>query len=147
VCKNDDRHAVFQMRDILLHPFELFAAQRAQSTGLQVHHIHQPDEVHAFLVKAVPPSPLGRFSVSLEIRLPVIVQHIVFAGHKEHVLRAGAFQNLVYVVELFLFRKVADVVEGIFGGPMDFSLDPRVEIIVAGGCFAQRSSRAVERSR
>src|SRR2546422_1477287 len=97
------------MLDVFFHPFELLAAQRAESTSLQVQHVHQPDEVHAFLIKAVPSRPLGALSIPFEVGLPVIVQHVVFAGYKEYVLRARAFQNLIDGVELFWSREVADV--------------------------------------
>ena len=85
------------------------AAQRAQASGLQVHDIDQSDEVHAFLVEAVPAGSLGVLAVTFAILLAVVFQHVVLAGDKEHVLRGRGFQNLVDVVELAGFRQMADV--------------------------------------
>src|SRR5208282_436571 len=105
----DDRRAVLEMFHILFHPIELLAAERAQSARLQVQHVDQADEAHAFVVKAVPSGSLSVLSVAFKIRLPVIVQHIVFARDKEDVLRTGAFQNLIDGIELFGSGEVADV--------------------------------------
>ena len=64
---------------------ELVGAERAEAAGLQVQHVHQADEVHAFRVEAVPALALGVLSVALQVLLAVVVEHVVLAGHEEHV--------------------------------------------------------------
>ena len=68
VCEHHDRRAVLQMLDVIFHPLQLLVAQRAESSRLQIQDVYQPDEVHPFLVEAVPPcspctseSPAGQF--------------------------------------------------------------------------------------
>ena len=101
--KHNDRSARLQVLDVIFEPLELFVSQRAEPSGLQVQHVHQADEMHALLVEAVPPCALRFFAVALEILLPVVVQHVVFAGNENHVLRSRALQNLVHRVEFLRF--------------------------------------------
>jgi len=44
---------------IVFDPFQLLVTESAESTGFQIHHVHQPDKVHAFLIEAVPSRALG----------------------------------------------------------------------------------------
>ena len=98
-----------KMLHVFLQPLQLFVAEAAQAAGFQVHHVHQPDEVHAVLVEAVPAGALRALAVALAILLAVVVQHVVLAGHEEDVLGAGGLQHLVDGVELSRLREMADV--------------------------------------
>src|SRR5882762_9089675 len=40
---------------------------------------------------------------------PIVIQHVVLARYIENILGLGALQNLIDGIELFRFRKVADV--------------------------------------
>src|SRR5947209_14424435 len=94
---------------ILLHPLQLVLSQTAQPTGFQVHYVHQPDEVHAFLIKAVPAATLTVFAIALQVLLAVIADHIMLAGNVEYFFRAGALENLLHGIKLFRLRKMSDV--------------------------------------
>ena len=55
---------------VVLEPIELLAPSDAKAASLQIHHVDQADEVHAFLIEAVPAFALGSFAVSLEVVAP-----------------------------------------------------------------------------
>src|SRR6202142_2977369 len=76
-----DRRAVLQVLDVVLHPRELLGTERTESPSLEIHHVYQPDEMHALLVEAVPSRALAPFSVALEKLLSVIVEDVVLAGN------------------------------------------------------------------
>src|SRR5260370_26779120 len=94
---------------VVFEPFQLIVAKRAQTSGLQIHHVYQSDEMHALLLEAVPARSLASLSVTLKKLFPVVIQHIVLAGHVKDILRIRAFQNLVNRIELLRLRKMADV--------------------------------------
>ena len=81
---------------ILLQPVELRLAELAHA--FQLHHVDQADEVHAFVVEAVPAISLRAFAVALEIQLSVVDGGVVFAGHVEDL--AARSENLIERVEL-----------------------------------------------
>src|ERR1700722_15389748 len=62
VRKDHDWRAGFEVLYVIFEPLELIVSQRAKSAGFQIHHVHQADEVHALLVKAVPARTLRAFS-------------------------------------------------------------------------------------
>ena len=94
---------------IIFQPLQLLTPQRPQSAGFQVQHVHQPDEVHAFFIEAVPPRALATFSVALEELFAIVIQHIVFARHVEDILWSRVLQNLVDGVKLLRLREMTDV--------------------------------------
>ncbi len=85
------------------------AAEAAQTSGLQVHDVHQSDEVHAILVEAVPARALRAFAIALQILLAFVVEDVVLAGHEEDVLGAGGLQQLIHGVKLTRLGEMADV--------------------------------------
>ena len=109
VREHHDGSAVFQMLYIIFEPLQLFVAQRSQSTRLKVHDVHQPNEMHAFLVEAVPARALAAFGEAVQEVFSVVVQDVMFAGDIENVLRLGSFQNLLDGIEFLRFRKMTDV--------------------------------------
>ena len=126
VREHDDRRAVLQMLDVVFQPFELLAAERAEAAGLQVQHVHQPDEVHAFRVEAVPPGSLGALSVAFQILFAVIVEHVVFARHEEHVFALALFRIWSTVsnssgFERWLISPVCSMNSGGVGRPLILS--------------------------
>src|SRR5262245_23661927 len=94
---------------VVLQPSQLLGAQRTQSASLQVHHVHEANEVHAFSVEAVPASALCVSSETREILFSIVTDDVVLAGNVKNLLGPGASQNLLHVVELFGSRQVADV--------------------------------------
>src|SRR5262249_11994685 len=94
------------MLDVFLEPFQLVSPQRPKSVGLKVHEVHEADEVHAFLVEAVPACTLRVLAKTLEIALTVVVDIVVFARNVEDVL---AGEHLPDGVELLWPRKMSDV--------------------------------------
>src|SRR6266536_1260802 len=109
VSENDDWRAVRKMLDIFLHPLQLLRPQRSQPTGLQIDDIHQSDEMHAFLIEAVPARSLRIFSKPIKVTLAVVVNHVVFAWDVEHILSRTSREHLRDGVELLGFRKVGYV--------------------------------------
>src|SRR5262249_35301469 len=109
VGEYDDRRAVLQMGDVVLEPRQLPGSERAETARLQVEDVHQADEVRALLIEAVPAGAVGALAVALEILLAIVVEHVVFTGYEEHILGAGALENLIDRVELVRSRQVADV--------------------------------------
>src|SRR5271155_4710100 len=107
--KDNDRRAGLKMLDVFFEPLQLVVAQRTQSARLQIHHVDQADEVHAFLLKAIPSTALRPFAETLEIALPIVVQDVVLAWNIEDILRRRALQNLLDAIELLGLREVADV--------------------------------------
>ena len=91
--EDDNRSAVFQVLDIVFHPFELFAAKRAKAAGLQIENVHQADKVRALVIEAVPASPFGAFSVSIQVLLSVVVEYVVFARHEKTFLGVALFNT------------------------------------------------------
>jgi hypothetical protein len=109
VRKDHNRRAVLQMLNVIFHPFELLESQRAQSSRLQILHVHQSDKVHTLLVKAVPTGALTTLSVALQELLAIIVEHVVLARNVKYILGCRAFQDLIDGIKLFWFREMADV--------------------------------------
>ena len=54
-------------------------AEIAETVALQIDHVHQPDEVHAVRVEAVPAVAIGAFTIPVQIALAVFLKDVVFA--------------------------------------------------------------------
>ena len=54
MCEQDDRRAAGASLQIVLQPFQLVVAEHSQAAFLDVHDVDQADEMHAFLIEAVP---------------------------------------------------------------------------------------------
>ena len=65
VREDDDGRAAGEPFHIIFEPLELLGAELAQAAGLQVHHVDQADEVHAFVIEAVPAVALRALAVAL----------------------------------------------------------------------------------
>ena len=61
--EDHDGRAALEAVQILLQPVELRLAEFAHA--LELHHVDQADEVHAFVVEAVPAVSLGAFAVAI----------------------------------------------------------------------------------
>ena len=77
-----------RLRQIVLEPLQLFAAQDAEAPGLEIQHVDQADEMDPFVLEAVPALALGALAVALAIALAVVGQHVVLAGHVEDLARS-----------------------------------------------------------
>ena len=80
MCEHDDRRAGGQVLHVVLQPLELFVAERTKAVALQVHHVHQADEVHAVGVEAVPAVALGALAEAVQVALAILLQDVVFPG-------------------------------------------------------------------
>src|SRR3954464_7507628 len=83
VREDHDRRAARQPLDVALQPFELLVTERSQSTRLQIHDVHQADEVNTVLIEAVPPRTECSLSEAIEITPSVVFEHVVFAWYIE----------------------------------------------------------------
>ena len=101
------------MLHILLEPLELLASERTQATSLEIEHVHEPDEVHAAVVEAIPAAgpccALRRLSVAIEILTAIVGANVVLPRHEKHILRARVAQHLISGIELRRLRELADV--------------------------------------
>jgi hypothetical protein len=83
----------------------LFLAKSTQTTLLDICHVDQPDEVHPFLIEAVPSSPCRIFSEPFPVeRTPII--DIVLTRYIKHLLSFAIFKELVEHIELCGIRKM-----------------------------------------
>ena len=73
MSEHDDRCAGFQVLHVVFQPFELLGPKRSQPACLQIHHVHQSDEVHASFLEAVPSSALAALPVALKELLSVVI--------------------------------------------------------------------------
>ena len=90
-------------------PGELVVAQAAQAVRLEVHHVHQGDEVHAVVVEAVIALVFRGLPEAAEIFRSGTIGHVVFAGHG---MQFGDFQaghQLGRVVEFLGLGEMGDV--------------------------------------
>src|SRR5580704_18019982 len=108
VRKYHDWRAGLEVLNVIFEPLELVMAERAKSPRFQIHHVDQPNEVHAFLVKAVPARALRTLSVTVAELLAIVIQYVMLTRHKEGLL-SGALWDLIDVVELFGLGQVADI--------------------------------------
>ena len=106
-----DRRARAQSVEVLLEPGQLIVAEDAEAAGLEVPDIDQPDEVDALEVEAPPAVGGAALAEAVEVRLAVVDEGVVLAGHVEHLVLAElrAFEDLIDRVELGWHREVAHV--------------------------------------
>jgi hypothetical protein len=108
VSEHDDWRAVLQVLDVFLQPFELLVAERAEPAGLEIHDIHQSDEVHTVLIEAVPTRTLCPLAESRQVGRAIVFQDVVLAGHIEHRERQLG-HYLLQRVELRRLREVCQI--------------------------------------
>ena len=80
-------------------PLQLILAQRAQAVLLDVHHVHETDEVNAIMVETIPALAFGVFSEAVEIGFAIVAGDIMFAGHVKNLLGFYGLHQLVNGVE------------------------------------------------
>ena len=100
MAEHDDRRAAAQVRHVLGQPLELLVAERAHPFALVLEHVHQADEVGAFVVEALPASAAdGALTVPPQVFLAAVEKDVVLAGHVERALRLHALEQLGHRVE------------------------------------------------
>src|SRR5437868_10504683 len=72
VRENYDGSAGRQRLEVFLQPVELFLAKESQAAFANIDDVDQPDEVHSFLIEAVPTGPERLPAKSLPIKRTVI---------------------------------------------------------------------------
>src|SRR5579864_6304494 len=107
--KQNDGRAALQVFNIFLQPFELLVTEAAQAARLQVHDIHQADEMSTVMVEAVPAIAHGTLSKTLAILLPVIVEHIMLAGNIKDAASLQPLKRLVESVEFCVFGELSKI--------------------------------------
>jgi hypothetical protein len=104
-----DRRAGGEPFHVVLQPLQLLLAERAESAGLEVEDVDEPDEVNAFVIEAVPASTCGALAIAVEVLLAIVAQNIVLARYVKHLAGLGFLQHLVDGVEFCGLRQMADV--------------------------------------
>ena len=97
------------MAHVLAEPRDLLGAERAKAARLEIEHVHEPDEMHAGVVEAVPAAALRALTVALQIRHSVVGRDIVLAGHVENAIRLETLEHFVRCIELARLRELRDV--------------------------------------
>src|SRR3984957_2312190 len=87
------------MLHVVLEPLELIMAEIAKPVALQVHHVHQADEVHAVRLEAVPAVALGALAEAVQVAFAVLLQDVVLARDGVH-RQLGAAAKLCRGIEL-----------------------------------------------
>ncbi len=90
MCEHHNGRAFGKVLHIFLHPLKLIIPQISQAAGFQIHHIVQPDEVDALMVKAVPAPPLGKLAKAI-MELLAFVEKVMLAGNVKHFLGRESF--------------------------------------------------------
>src|SRR4029079_3137398 len=84
--EDDDRLRRRTALEVVFKPFELLIAEIAKPARFQFDDVHEPDEVHAIVVEAVPAGAFRAASVAVEIKLAlVLIEQIVLARHVTYV--------------------------------------------------------------
>ena len=113
VREHDDGRAAGERRYVLLQPPDLLVAQRAHALTLVLEHVHEPEEVGALVVEALPATALdGPFAVASEVLLAAVEKHVMLAGHIEDALGLHALEDFRDGVEgpgLLTVRLIARV--------------------------------------
>src|ERR1700722_19632668 len=87
VCKKHDRSAGRATLKIILEPLRLFVTERSHTSNFQIGDVYKADEMHTFVIEAVPAAPPCTLPIALEILLAVVGQHVVLAGHEVGLFR------------------------------------------------------------
>src|SRR5580698_11382570 len=109
MCKEHNRCTVLVLAQVFLQPVQLRRPEFPHT--FQLHYIHQSDEVHAFVIEAVPSVSRGTFAISLKVELSVVDRSVMLARDIKY-LPFGARQYLIHRVEfarLGSMRQVASV--------------------------------------
>src|ERR1700756_4979005 len=124
VSEDDNRRRCGTAFQVVFKPFELIGAEISHAAALEIEDVDEPDEMHAVGVERVPTSALGAASVAIDVKLPIRVEKIVFAGDVMHI-KPRLRDDAVGVVELRFQRKMADVAGmNHEGGLFRHGLDP-----------------------
>ena len=106
--EHHDRSAAREPLDVLLEPVELSLPKVPKAAGLEVEHIDQPDEVHPFVVEALPPCACGAAEPT-RVLLASIGKDVVLARYVEDPLGLGTLECLGDGVEGARLLRVGDV--------------------------------------
>ena len=130
VGEHHDRGAGGESGNVLLEPGKLVAAKRSEATWFQVQHVHEADEVDAF-VEAVPAVPLRVLAVPVVEVLSVIDEHVMLARHEEPPAGIHLLQHLIEGIELVVLAQVAQV------AGVDHQVRPGIGGVDLGDCRAE----------
>src|SRR5260370_22909633 len=109
VGKHDHWRARGAASQVVLEPAELLVAEIAHSTGREVCHIDEADEMDTVLIEAVPAGAVCAFAKTCEELLAVaLIEHVVLARDVED-QQTRLAHDLRGVIELLRLREVADV--------------------------------------
>src|ERR1700761_8539081 len=106
--EHDDRRRFRPPTQVLLEPFDLFGAEIAKTSSLQIDDVDEPDEVNAVSVEGIIACALGAAAIAVAIELDVFVEEIVLARYIMHV-EFGLRDDAVGIIEFGSLRQMADV--------------------------------------
>src|SRR5437879_677399 len=106
VREDDDGRTAFQAGNVLLEPFELLGSEIAETAGLEIHYVHETDEVSAFLIEAVPAVAPRLPRKALAKQPAVVVEDVVLAWNVEDAIGVEALEGFGKRIELLGFRKM-----------------------------------------
>src|SRR4029077_19814009 len=106
--KHDEGRAAGESLDILLEPVELGLSEASEPAGLEVEHIDQSDEVHPFVVEALPARAGWSAEPAQVIRAPV-GKDVVLPRYVEDPLGLDTLERLGDGVEGARLLRVGDV--------------------------------------
>src|SRR6266481_272210 len=107
VRKHNHRRAAGSPLQVAFQPLKLLAAKFSHS--LNLHHIVQAHEVHAFVVEAVPTFAFGPFAIALKVLLAIVDVRVMLAGHVMDLLGLGFLKELLNGIELFGLGGVREI--------------------------------------
>src|SRR6185437_13633615 len=156
VSEHHDWSAGRNSTQIILEPCDLFIAELAHA--FELYDVYQSNEMHAFVIEAVPASAFRSLPISVQKLLAIIDRRVVLARHIENLLRLGALEHLVHGVELGglglmaqvagvddeirLLRQSIDAVHGSLQGRHDIGVGRLVETHVAVADLDEVQSRS-----
>src|SRR4029077_17676373 len=79
--------------DVLLQPVELGLSEAPEPARLEVEHIDQPDEVHPFVVEALP-AGARRSAEPAQVLCAPVGKNVVLTRYVEDPLSLGALERL-----------------------------------------------------
>src|SRR3954466_9995681 len=71
VSEHHDRRRRSFASQVVVQPGELLGPEIAKAAGLQIEHVHKPDEVDAAMVEAVPAPAPAALAVAVQVGLPL----------------------------------------------------------------------------
>src|SRR5436190_21442878 len=99
MSEDHDGRAIREMGNIISKPIQLLVSQYSQAAGLEVHHIHQSNEMHALVIETSPAVAASSLAIAFQIQLAIIREDIVFTRHIKHLARFGDMKNLCHGVK------------------------------------------------